>query len=162
MWQTKQALAIPKNLGVDFWPCIEGDFLTVRPQSVVQAVHAFHLTQTFICMSGKYGNTASEYVQRIYDTTSSRALHEKNKILSLLLTRRTTLCPFSLPINLHSILGNGSNEWALNSCKTICLIGILLVRNPIGILTIQLGKFRLFKIDISKIINFDSCIGFKV
>ena len=23
-----------------------------------------------------------------------------------------------------------------------------------------LGKFRLFKIDISKIINFDSCIGF--
>ena len=42
------------------------------------------------------------------------------------------------------------------------VFGILLVRNPIRILKIQLGRFRLFKIDISKIINFDSCIGFKV
>ena len=33
MWQTKYALAIPKNLGVgvDFQPCSEGDFLTGRP-----------------------------------------------------------------------------------------------------------------------------------
>ena len=33
MWQTKYASAEPKNLGVgvDFWPCSEGDFHTGRP-----------------------------------------------------------------------------------------------------------------------------------
>ena len=33
MWQTKYALAVPKNLGVgvDFWPFSEGDFLSARP-----------------------------------------------------------------------------------------------------------------------------------
>ena len=33
MWQTKYALAVPKDLGlgVDFWPCSDGDFLTGRP-----------------------------------------------------------------------------------------------------------------------------------
>ena len=33
MWQTKYALDVPKNLGVgvDFWPCSEGDFLSGRP-----------------------------------------------------------------------------------------------------------------------------------
>ena len=33
MWQTKYASAVPKNLGVgvDFWQCSEGDFLTGRP-----------------------------------------------------------------------------------------------------------------------------------
>ena len=33
MWQTKYALAVPKNLGLgfDFGPCSEGDFLTWRP-----------------------------------------------------------------------------------------------------------------------------------
>ena len=38
MWQTKYALAIPMNLGLEFYfrPCREGDFLTGRPQSVVQ------------------------------------------------------------------------------------------------------------------------------
>ena len=32
MWQTKYALAVPKNLGVgvDLRPCSEGDFLTGR------------------------------------------------------------------------------------------------------------------------------------
>ena len=32
MWQTIYASAVPKNLGlgVDFWPCSEGDFLTGR------------------------------------------------------------------------------------------------------------------------------------
>ena len=31
MWQTKYAAAIPKNLGVgvNFWPCSEGYFLSV-------------------------------------------------------------------------------------------------------------------------------------
>ena len=33
MWHTKNASAVPKNLGVgvDFRPCSEGDFLTGRP-----------------------------------------------------------------------------------------------------------------------------------
>ena len=36
MWQTKYAAAIPKNLGVgvNFWPCSEGYFLSGPPQSV--------------------------------------------------------------------------------------------------------------------------------
>ena len=36
MWQTKYALAVPKNLGVgiDFRPCSEGDFLTGRASVV--------------------------------------------------------------------------------------------------------------------------------
>ena len=42
MWQTKYALAVPKNLGVgvDFWPCSEGDFLTGRLQSVLRTIHS--------------------------------------------------------------------------------------------------------------------------
>ena len=37
MWQTKYAAAIPKNLGVgvNFWPCSEGYFLSGRPQSLL-------------------------------------------------------------------------------------------------------------------------------
>ena len=37
MWQTKYAAAIPKNLGLglNFRPCSEGYFLSVRPQSVL-------------------------------------------------------------------------------------------------------------------------------
>ena len=35
MWQTKYASAVPKNLGVDFRPCSEGDFLTGRSYSVL-------------------------------------------------------------------------------------------------------------------------------
>ena len=33
MWQTKYALAVPKNLGVgvNFWLCSEGYFLSGRP-----------------------------------------------------------------------------------------------------------------------------------
>jgi hypothetical protein len=33
MWQTKYALAVPKNLGVgvNFWPCREGHFLSGCP-----------------------------------------------------------------------------------------------------------------------------------
>ena len=33
MWQTKYTSAVPKNLevGVNFWLCSEGDFLTGRP-----------------------------------------------------------------------------------------------------------------------------------
>ena len=33
MTQTKYALGIPKDLGVgvDFWPCREGDYFTGRP-----------------------------------------------------------------------------------------------------------------------------------
>ena len=33
IWQTKYASAVPKNLGVgvDFWPCSGGNFLTRRP-----------------------------------------------------------------------------------------------------------------------------------
>ena len=38
MWQTKYASAVPKNLGFDFWPCSEGDFLTGRPLSVPLAL----------------------------------------------------------------------------------------------------------------------------
>ena len=36
MWQTKNALAIRKNLrvGVNFWPCGEGYLLSERPYSV--------------------------------------------------------------------------------------------------------------------------------
>ena len=36
MWQTKYASAVPKNLGVgvNFWPCSEGYFLSGRPYSV--------------------------------------------------------------------------------------------------------------------------------
>ena len=39
MWQTKYALAVPENLGVElnFRPCSEGDFLTGRPQSVFKS-----------------------------------------------------------------------------------------------------------------------------
>ena len=38
MWQTKYASVVPKNLvvGVDFWLCSEGNFLTGRPQSVTK------------------------------------------------------------------------------------------------------------------------------
>ena len=38
MWQTKYASAVPKNLGVgvDFWLCSEGDFVTGRPYSVAK------------------------------------------------------------------------------------------------------------------------------
>ena len=41
MWQTKYSSAVPKNLGlrVDFRPCIEGDFLTRRLQSVPPLNH---------------------------------------------------------------------------------------------------------------------------
>ena len=48
MWQTKYALAVPKNLGVvpknlevgvDFWPCSEGDFLTWLPYSLLPYKH---------------------------------------------------------------------------------------------------------------------------
>ena len=37
MWQTKYALAVPKNLGVgvDFWPFSEDDFLSGRPSTKV-------------------------------------------------------------------------------------------------------------------------------
>ena len=49
MWQKKYALAVPKNLevGVDFWPCSEGDFLTGCPYSVVYKKNYFvdRLTQ---------------------------------------------------------------------------------------------------------------------
>ena len=40
MWQTKYALAVPKNLGVgvNFRPCSEGYFLSGRPQSVNRAI----------------------------------------------------------------------------------------------------------------------------
>ena len=40
MWQTKYALAIPKDLGVgvDFRPRSEDDFLTGRPYSVVSDI----------------------------------------------------------------------------------------------------------------------------
>jgi hypothetical protein len=33
MWKTKYAMTVPKSLGVgvDFRPCIEGDYLTWRP-----------------------------------------------------------------------------------------------------------------------------------
>jgi hypothetical protein len=43
MWQTKYALAVPKNLGlgVDFGPCSEDDFLTRRPQSVLAVYVSF-------------------------------------------------------------------------------------------------------------------------
>ena len=36
MWQTKYASAVPKNLGLglNFWPCSEGYFLSGRPYSV--------------------------------------------------------------------------------------------------------------------------------
>ena len=42
MWQTKYALAVPKNLGVgmNFRPCSEGYFLSGRLQSVVHAAWA--------------------------------------------------------------------------------------------------------------------------
>ena len=35
MWQTKYASAVPKNLGLglNFWPCSEGYFLSGRPQA---------------------------------------------------------------------------------------------------------------------------------
>ena len=41
MWQTKYALAVPKNfrLGVDLWPCCEGDFLTMRPLDQTIKMH---------------------------------------------------------------------------------------------------------------------------
>ena len=37
MWQTKYALVVPKNLGVgvDFWPCSEGEFFTGLSQSML-------------------------------------------------------------------------------------------------------------------------------
>ena len=40
MWQTKYAAAIPKNLGLglNFWPCSEGYFLSGRPQSVLLTI----------------------------------------------------------------------------------------------------------------------------
>ena len=40
MWQTKYASAAPKNLGVgvNFWPCSEGYFLSGRPQSVSKTI----------------------------------------------------------------------------------------------------------------------------
>ena len=40
MWQTKYALAVPKNLGLGFYfrPCSEGNFLTGRPQSVLHPI----------------------------------------------------------------------------------------------------------------------------
>ena len=43
MWQTKNALAVPKNLGLglNFWPCSEGYFLSGRPQSVSISIN-FH------------------------------------------------------------------------------------------------------------------------
>ena len=36
VWQTKYAATVPKNLGLglNFWPCSEGYFLSGRPQSV--------------------------------------------------------------------------------------------------------------------------------
>ena len=42
MWQTKYALAIPKNLGVgvNFRPCSKGYFLSGRPQSVCRTKRA--------------------------------------------------------------------------------------------------------------------------
>ena len=49
MWQTKYALAVPKNLGVgvDFRPCSEGDFLTGHPLSVMH-YHVFDLTLVYL------------------------------------------------------------------------------------------------------------------
>ena len=53
MWQTKYASAVPKNLGlgVDFWPCSEGELLTVRPQSVVKGIKITRLAYilSFLC-----------------------------------------------------------------------------------------------------------------
>ena len=48
MCQTKYASAVPKNLGLgfDFRPCNEGDFLTGRPESVIQCMHNLHLVAT--------------------------------------------------------------------------------------------------------------------
>ena len=42
MWQTKYASAVPKNLGLglNFWPCREGYFVSGCPQSV----HISHIT----------------------------------------------------------------------------------------------------------------------
>ena len=42
MWQTKYALAVPKNfgLGLNIWPCSEGYFLSGRLQSVTLQVTA--------------------------------------------------------------------------------------------------------------------------
>ena len=39
MWQTKYSSVVPKNLGVgvDFWPCSAGDFLTRHLYSVYSA-----------------------------------------------------------------------------------------------------------------------------
>ena len=54
MWQTKYASAVPKNLevGVDFWPCSEGDFLTGRP--VVRGSDGSPLTKKGINLGRAY------------------------------------------------------------------------------------------------------------
>ena len=51
MWQTKYALAIPKNLevGVDFRPCSEGGFLTGCPLSVIHT--SWSWSQPYSCQN---------------------------------------------------------------------------------------------------------------
>ena len=46
MWQTKYASAVPKNLGVgvDFWLCSEGNFLTGRPSQFTRSDNEFQIT----------------------------------------------------------------------------------------------------------------------
>ena len=48
MWQTKCASAVPKNLGLglNFWPCSEGFFLSGCPQSMHQSIPTFLILQT--------------------------------------------------------------------------------------------------------------------
>jgi hypothetical protein len=43
MWQTKYALAVPKNLGsvLNFWLCSESNFFSGRPYSVDGAIVTF-------------------------------------------------------------------------------------------------------------------------
>ena len=54
MWQTKSASAIPKNLGlgVDFWPCSEGDFLTGHRSTMRFPLKKLLPTVAAICLLG--------------------------------------------------------------------------------------------------------------
>ena len=49
MWQTKYASAVPKNLGLNFWPCSEGFFFSLRPWSVFLTIFSTRLTFRKTC-----------------------------------------------------------------------------------------------------------------
>ena len=101
MWQTKYALAVPKNLGLglNFWPCSEGNFFSGRPWSVPlgissrQPFHCNSRTSTYTIQGAQsqhllcviQGSDSASYARNVDFTLKSELQTTTTKIMGLTL-----------------------------------------------------------------------------